>query len=212
MRAAPRRTIAITLGDPAGVGPEIVAKALRDPRLPRGFHYEVLGDAGRATPGKLTRAGARSALSALRAAAAGCRDGRYAAMVTGPVHKEAMARIDSTFVGQTEFVARACDLPDEAAVMCLTDPKLTVALCSNHCSLLEAVARLTPARIIHVARTTRDFLTRLGRARTDRPLAFAGVNPHLGEGGLFGDEDTRVVAPALRELKQQGLDLVHARG
>jgi 4-hydroxythreonine-4-phosphate dehydrogenase len=201
-------TIAITLGDPAGIGPEVVAKTLRDSRLPRGFRYEVLGDARAAKPGKLTRTGARSALKALTDAAQGCRTGKYAAMVTGPVHKEALANIQPDFVGQTEFLARACDLPDEAAVMCLTDPKLTVALCSNHCSLKDAIKRLTPKRISYVAKITRDFLQKRGVAKPR--LAFAGVNPHLGEAGLFGDEDFRLVAPAVIKLNREGVDLVHA--
>jgi 4-hydroxythreonine-4-phosphate dehydrogenase len=203
-------TIAITLGDPAGIGPEVVAKTLRDARLPRGFRYEVLGDLRGAKPGKLTRAGSRSALKALADAAHGCRTGKYAAMITGPVHKEALAQIQPDFVGQTEFLARTCGMPDDAAVMCLTDPKLTIALCSNHCSLLDALKRLNPKRIIYVAKITRDFLQRSGRARPGRTLAFAGVNPHLGEGGLFGDEDTRLVAPAVRQLNREGLAIVHA--
>src|SRR5580698_9830937 len=95
-------TIAITLGDPAGIGPEIVAKTLRDPRLPKGFRFEVLGGMRDAKPGRLTRAGARSALKALTDATQGCRSGTYAAMVTGPVHKEALAQIEPDFVGQTE--------------------------------------------------------------------------------------------------------------
>src|SRR6202044_2204700 len=107
------------------------------------FRYEVLGESRSAKPGKLTRTGARTALKALAEAAEGCRTGKYAAMVTGPVHKEALAQIQPDFVGQTEFLARACGLPDERAVMCLTDPKLTVALCSNHLATREAIRRLT---------------------------------------------------------------------
>ena len=203
-------TIAITLGDPAGIGPEVAAKTLRDPRLPKGFRFQVLGETRGAKPGKLTRAGARSALKALTEAAEGCRSGKFAAMVTGPVHKEALARIQPDFVGQTEFLARACGLPDETAVMCLTDPKLTVALCSNHCSLRDALKRLTPKRIVYVAKVTRDFLQRSGLAHRGRALAFAGVNPHMGEAGLFGDEDFRLVAPAVLKLNREGIALVHA--
>ena len=199
-------TIAITLGDPAGIGPEVVAKTLRDPRLPKGFRFEVLGDKG--SPGKLTRAGARSALRALTDAARGCRTGTYAAMVTGPVHKLAISRLQPDFVGQTEFLARACGLPDEAAVMCLTDPKLTVALCSNHCSLKDALGRLTSKKIVHVTKITRDFLRQSGISNPR--LAFAAVNPHMGEAGLFGDEDDRLVAPAVIKLGLEGIDLVHA--
>ena len=208
----PLPIIAITLGDPAGIGPEVVARTLCDSSLPKGFRFELIGGnkAAKARPGKLTQGGARFALESLREAAQGCRDGKYAAMVTGPVHKESIARIEPDFVGQTEFLARACGLPDDAAVMCLTDPKLTVALCSNHCSLKEALKRLTPKRISYVAKVTRAFLQRSGLARRGRPLAFAGVNPHMGEAGLFGEEDFRLVAPAVVKLNKEGIALVHA--
>jgi 4-hydroxythreonine-4-phosphate dehydrogenase len=209
-RAGP--TIAITLGDPAGIGPEVVAKTLRDPRFPKGFRFEIIGKekSPSATPGKLTPSGARFALKSLEEAATGCLEGKFAAMATGPVHKESIARLQPDFVGQTEFLARACDLPDDAAVMCLTDPKLTVALCTNHCSLKEALKRLTSKRIVYVAKITREFLKRSGLARRGRALAFAGINPHMGETGLFGDEDFRIVAPAVRKLDKEGIALIHA--
>jgi 4-hydroxythreonine-4-phosphate dehydrogenase len=201
--------IAITLGDPAGIGPEVAAKTLRDPRLPKGFRFEVLVQkTGKGIhPGKLSRTSARSALNALTEAAQGCIDGKYIAMVTGPVHKESLAKIQPDFVGQTEFLARACTLPDDAAVMVLTDPKLTVALCTNHCSLKDAIKKLTPKRIIYVTKITCEFLKRRGIAKPR--VAFAGINPHLGEGGLFGDEDFRIVGPAREKLAEEGIALVH---
>ena len=205
----PLPTIALTLGDPAGIGPEIIAKTLRDPRLPKGFHFEVLGQkSGKGIhPGKLSRTAARSALQALTEAAQGCRSGRFAAMVTGPVHKLALARIQPDFVGQTEFLARACGLPDDAAVMVLTDPKLTVALCSSHCSLREAIDRLTPERMVFVAKTVHRFLQHRGIARPR--LAIAGINPHMGENGLFGDEDLRIVLPACQKLREEKIIVCH---
>jgi 4-hydroxythreonine-4-phosphate dehydrogenase len=126
-------------------------------------------------------------------------------MVTGPVHKLAIARLQPDFVGQTEFLARACGLSDDAAVMVLTDPKLTVALCTNHCSLKEAVRRLTTARIVRVTKITREFLEQSGV--TNPRLAFAGINPHMGEGGLFGDEDLRTVLPAHEKLAKEKITL-----
>jgi 4-hydroxythreonine-4-phosphate dehydrogenase len=207
----PVPTIAITLGDPAGIGPEVVAKTLRDPRLrkEKGFRFELLGkESGRGIqPGKLSRPAARSALQALEEAAQGCLSGRFAAMVTGPVHKLAIARLPSDFVGQTEFLARACGLPDDAAVMVLTDPKLTVALCTHHCSLKDALTRLTPERIVDVARIMHLFLQQRGIAKPR--LAFAAVNPHMGEGGLFGDEDQRIVVPACKKLRDEKIILCH---
>ncbi len=205
-------TIAITLGDPAGIGPEVVAKTLRDPRLrkEKGFRFEVLGKEQGAgiQPGRLTRTSARVALKALEEAAQGCIEGRFAAMVTGPVHKLAISLIQPDFVGQTEFLARACGLPDDDAVMVLTDPKLTVALCTNHCSLKDALARLTPERIVDVTKITRQFLRQCGIAKPS--LAFAGVNPHMGEGGLFGDEDQRIVQSARENLQGENIALTHA--
>jgi 4-hydroxythreonine-4-phosphate dehydrogenase len=200
-------TIAITLGDPAGIGPEVVAKTLRDPRLPKGFHFEVVGEKESAgiKPGKLSKSSARIALNALTKAARGCLSGKYAAMVTAPVHKLGIARIQSDFIGQTEFLARTCGLPDEAAVMCLTDPKLTVALCTNHCSLRDAVRKLTVQRIIHVTKITRQFLQQRGISQPR--IAFAGINPHLGEGNLFGDEDSRILIPAHEKLLQENIEL-----
>ncbi|MCE0484816.1 MAG: 4-hydroxythreonine-4-phosphate dehydrogenase PdxA [Methylacidiphilales bacterium] len=204
----PHPTIAITLGDPAGIGPEIVAKTLRDPRLPRGFRYEVLGKKAGIKPGQATGASARLALDALNEATRGCHEGRFTAVVTGPVQKETLAAIKPGFVGQTEFFARACGLPDEDAVMTLTDPKLTVALCTNHCSLKEALKRLTPERIVYVTKIAYEFLRQRGIVKPR--LAFAAVNPHMGEGGLFGDEDLRIVTPACQKLTREGIELVHA--
>jgi 4-hydroxythreonine-4-phosphate dehydrogenase len=200
--------IAITLGDPAGIGPEVVAKTLNDPALPKGFHFEVLGrqNGPGLHPGKLTRTSARAALRALEEAAQGCLAGRFAAMVTGPVSKESISRLQPGFTGQTEFLARASGLPDEAAVMALTDPKLTVVLCTNHCSLKQALDRLTPERIVYVTKVTRNFLRQRGIAKPR--TAFAGINPHLGEGTLFGDEDFRIVGPAREKLADEGIALI----
>ena len=201
--------IALTLGDPAGIGPEVIAKTLRDPRLPKGFRFELLGrkDGPGIRPGRLTKTSARVALKALDDAARGCLAGKYAAMVTGPVQKETIARLRRDFIGQTEFLARACGLPDDAAVMVLTDPKLTVALCTNHCSLPDAIARLTTERIVEVTKITRRFLQQRGIAQPR--LAVAAINPHMGEAGLFGDEDLRLVRPACARLREEGLALCH---
>lgn len=200
-------TIAITLGDPAGIGPEVIAKTLRDARLPKGFRFEVLGKASRktVTPGKSTRTSARIALNALEEAVKGCLTGHFAAMVTGPVQKETLAHLQPDFVGQTEFLARGCNRPDDDAVMVLTDPKLTVALCTQHCALKEALKRLTARRIIYVAEQTADFLKRRGVKRPR--LALAGVNPHAGEHGLFGDEEKRILQPAFTALRRAGLNV-----
>jgi 4-hydroxythreonine-4-phosphate dehydrogenase len=196
--------IAITLGDPAGIGPEVVAKTLRDTRLPRGFRFEIFGKSqGKIVmPGKSSRTSARIALRALEEAVQGCREERFVAVVTGPVQKETIAQLQPDFVGQTEFLARSCERPDDDAVMVLTDTKLTVALCTQHCSLRDALKRLTSGRIVYVAQKTAEFLQQ--RGVTKPRLALAGVNPHAGEHGLFGDEEARVLQPALDALRGAG--------
>lgn len=200
----PQPTIAITLGDPAGIGPEVIRKTLADPQLPQNFHFEILGESTAAlAPGKSTRASAQLAIDALEKAVRSCLKGRFAAVVTGPVQKETVAQIVPDFVGQTEFLARACGRPDDAAVMVMTDPKLTVALCTQHCALRDALQRLTSARIVYVAQQVAAFFQRRGVAKPR--LALAGVNPHAGENGLFGDEEKRLLEPALATLRREGL-------
>ena len=198
--------VAITLGDPAGIGPEIVGKALADPAVPRHVRFEVLGELGpdgkAIPPGQSTPFSAQAALAALDQAIEGCLSGRYSAMVTGPVQKETIAQISPGFIGQTEYLARACGRPDADAVMVLTDPKLTVALCTQHCALREALDLLTSDRVVYVAQQTAAFLRRIGLASPR--LALAGVNPHAGENGLFGDEEQRILAPALATLRSEG--------
>ena len=201
------QTIAITLGDPAGVGPEVIAKTMADRRLPTGFRFEVLGNPlGKVIPpGKSSRTSARLALEALESAIAGCRDDHYAAMVTGPVQKETITPLQPHFRGQTELLALRLGLPESTAVMTLTDPKLTVALCTHHCALRDALEQLTSARIVHVAQEVAAFLQLRGTAKAR--LALAGVNPHAGENGLFGDEEKRILQPALIALRRAGLDI-----
>ena len=91
--------------------------------------------------------------------------------------------------------------------MVLTDPKLTVALCSSHVALIEAIQRLTPERIVFVTKTVRQFLIQRGIAKPR--LAIAGVNPHMGENGLFGDDDQRTVLPACKILRSENIIVCH---
>ena len=197
-------TIGLTIGDPAGIGPEVIRKALRDPQLPRGFRYRVIGDASGVVPGKPSRLSARKALAALEESVRLWKAGEISAIVTGPVQKENLAAIGFEFPGQTEFFAARCGTRREP-VMVLTDPKLTVALVSTHCSLRNAVRRLSAPKIVRVARETDLFLRQLGIRRPR--LALAGVNPHAGENGLFGDEEAGILKPALAAARRAGLDV-----
>jgi 4-hydroxythreonine-4-phosphate dehydrogenase len=185
--------IAVTVGDPAGIGPEIVRGALASPLLDQTASFEVLGDHGAARPGQPTPEGAYAALSALEAAATGALEGRYAGVVTGPIHKALMRSAGFDFPGQTEFFAHRWGAPEHA--MCLTGGSLTVALVTAHVPYREVPGLLTPEAIARTGRLLSSFLAlRLGR----RPrIAVAGLNPHAGESGLLGMEEQDTIAAGI---------------
>lgn len=192
------RRIGITLGDAAGIGPEIVAAALNSPTLPRDFEYVVIGEYPTCLPGKPTTETARAAAAALEDAAARALEGSLAAVVTGPIHKARMYEIGFSFPGQTEFFASRCGVENFA--MLLTSGKLTVALVTTHIPLRRVPETLTEGEIVRVGLLLHDFL-RLRRVTNPR-IAVAGLNPHAGESGTIGLEEKEVIAPAVKELAQ----------
>ena len=194
------RVIGITLGDAAGVGPEVVRAALESGRLDRDFTYRVLGNAEGATPGKPAPETARDALAALEDAARLTRAGEIAAVVTGPVHKARMQAEGFAFPGQTEFFANRWEARNFA--MLLTGGALTVALVTAHVPLSEVPRLLSENEIARVGRLLADFLL-LRRGGKPR-IAVAGLNPHAGEGGVLGDEEGRIIAPAVKRLVAEG--------
>ncbi len=207
-------TIGITWGDPAGIGPEVIQKALADPALPAQFAFEIVGREAAErwaqlpgeSIGRSTDQSARVALDALNEAVASWKAGRFAAIVTGPVQKETIAKLQPGFIGQTEFFAAACGIAADDVVMTMADPKMTVALVTGHCSLKRALEQITPTRIARVAHELNRFL-QLTTGR-DRPrLALAGLNPHAGEHGMFGNEEVTLLKPVAEQLRAEGLDL-----
>jgi len=198
--AGKSRVIGITLGDAAGVGPEVIRGALESGLLDRDFTYRLLGNAEGATPGKPTPETARDALAALEEAARLARAGELAAVVTGPIHKARMQAAGFPFPGQTEFFADRWGAPDFA--MLLTGGALTVALVTAHVPLKEVPGLLSGEEIERVGRLMADFL-RMRRHRMPR-IAVAGLNPHAGEDGVLGSEEARMIAPAVRRLAAEG--------
>lgn len=196
--AGKRRVIGITLGDAAGVGPEVIRAALESGRLDGDFTYRVLGNAEGVTPGNPTPETARDALAALENAARLARAGEIAAVVTGPIHKARMQSAGFSFPGQTEFFADRWGARNFA--MLLTGGKLTVALVTAHVPLKDVPGLLTIDEIVRVGRLLEDFL-RLRTGRMPR-IAVAGLNPHAGEEGLLGDEEERILMPAVTRLAQ----------
>ena len=193
--------ILITLGDPAGIGPEVIDAALASGRLPAGFDFRVIGDRSAGVAGKPTRDSAKAALDALEESARLLRETDAAAVVTGPVSKEGLQSVGFPFPGQTEFFANAFDLVDYG--MLLTGPTLTVGLATIHNALAEVPRLLTVESIFSIGKLTADFLTKTGVAAPR--IAVCGLNPHAGENGAFGNEEKTVIAPAVAALNETGL-------
>jgi 4-hydroxythreonine-4-phosphate dehydrogenase len=194
--------IGITLGDVAGIGPEVVRKSLASGKLPRGFQYEVIlkSNAPRVRPGRISTAASRFALESLRAGVDGVRSGRYRALVTGPVNKTGLARAGFRHPGQTEWLASRTGTTEFA--MMLACDRLRVSLISTHLSLAKAVRAVSTGKILEVARLTREFLLHIG---VHRPrIAVAGLNPHAGENGVIGREDSKIILPAVLKMRRRG--------
>lgn len=244
----PQLPLAISLGDPAGVGPELIAAAwaLSDAEaLPpffavgnrdliaaaaqsRGLTIPVVAiaapnealavfphalpvlDVGTApyTPGQPDDAGAALALRALEVATSLVKQGAASALVTGPIAKSRLARIGFSQPGQTEFVAEACGITAENAVMMLAGPHLRVVPITVHVALNAVPGLLTAELIRSRAAIAAHALTRDFGVAAPR-LAVAALNPHAGEDGRMGHEDRDVITPAIAALQAAGID---ARG
>jgi 4-hydroxythreonine-4-phosphate dehydrogenase len=189
--------IALTLGDPAGIGPEVIAAALAEPEVRALAEFEIIGNAAGHTPGQPTEAGARAAVDALEEAVARAKTGEFAAVVTGPVSKRQMHAVGFDFPGQTEFFAARTDTKNFA--MCLTGGALTVGLVTAHVPLADVPRLVTQGEIVRVGRLLADFARRRG-SPTPR-IAVAGLNPHAGENGDLGREEIDVIAPAIAQLQ-----------
>jgi 4-hydroxythreonine-4-phosphate dehydrogenase len=188
--------IGITLGDCAGIGPEVVDLALKSGRIPDSAEYVIIGRQPDCKPGKPTIETARAAAAALEEAVTLARRGEIAAIVTGPVHKARMHEAGFKFPGQTEFFAERCGVKNFA--MCLTGGKITVALVTTHIPLRAIPAVLKQSEIVRVGLLLADLL---GRRSNESPrIAVAGLNPHAGESGKLGREEIDIIKPAVEQL------------
>src|SRR5215467_10323385 len=191
--------IGITLGDCAGIGPEIVEFALKSGRVPDSTEYLVLGRQPNCKPGVPTPETARAAAAALEEAVTLARRGELDGIVTGPVHKARMYEVGFRFPGQTEFFAERCGIKNFA--MCLTGGELTVALVTTHIPLLKVPRALKQSEIVRVGLLLAKFLR--SRGKTAPRIAVAGLNPHAGESGKLGREEIEIIAPAVQELQSR---------
>jgi 4-hydroxythreonine-4-phosphate dehydrogenase len=190
--------IGITLGDCAGIGPEIVDLALKSDRIARLADYQIIGKYPDCTPGHPTGETARAAAAALEEAVTLARRGKLDAIVTGPIHKARMYEVGFKFPGQTEFFAERCGVKNFA--MCLTGRKITVALVTTHIPLRKVPRALKQSEIVRVGLLLADFLRCRGKSAPR--IAVAGLNPHAGESGKLGREEIEIIAPAVAELNQ----------
>jgi len=237
--------LGITMGDPAGVGPEIIAKAWAKTRSTEGSRLLVIGDAttmqrafttigqqgavravrrvqearfetdsldvlqavendlNAITMGRVQPQAGEAAYQALAQAIALAQAKEIAGIVTAPLNKAALNLAGHHYAGHTEILA---DLTGTKRVtMMLIAGSFRVSHVSTHCSLREAIERVRQERILEVLRLTHQALIRLGNSRAY--IGVAGLNPHAGEGGLFGDEELREIMPAIDLARAAGLNV-----
>ncbi len=152
------------------------------------------------TPGRISAKSGQAAREYVIAATRAALAGDIAAMVTLPMNKEATQLTDARFTGHTELIAEVCGVQD--VTIMLASEHLIVTHVSTHCSLREAIERTKFERVRTIIRMTADAVLRLNpKAR----IAVAGLNPHAGENGLFGDEEIREIRPAVEWAQSQGL-------
>lgn len=188
--------IGITWGDQAGVGPEVIEKALSSKDWGNEIEFVLIGDRIKATPGKPNLQTAEASLDALEKGASMLKSGEIDTIATAPVAKEWLHKIGFNYPGQTEFFADRLDCSNYA--MCLTGPSLTVAIVTIHIALREVPKVLSTSEIIRIGKLLADFCEK----KNKRParIAVCGLNPHAGENGAFGSEDIELIIPAIKQL------------
>jgi 4-hydroxythreonine-4-phosphate dehydrogenase len=244
----PKPLIALTMGDPCGVGPEIIVKALRSPELAGICTPFVIGDrpaleralavcgsplnvrqitAPEEAPsaprdtipllalsqlpesdiryGRPTAASGEAVYRYICSAARFCLEGRAAAMATAPISKEAMNRAGHDYPGHTELLAELCGSDD--FVMMLAGDVLRVSLVTIHEALADIPRLITFEQVLKTIRITAAGVARL-TGTTDPRLAVLALNPHCGEGGMFGGEEREIIAPAIQAARAEGIDAV----
>lgn len=221
--------IAITLGEPAGIGPDLFIQlsqqglladcvVIADPellheraaqlRLPFSSAAHTIIPVKLAVPcqsGQLNVANAAYVLHTLTLAAEGCLRGEFAALVTGPVHKGILNQAGITFLGHTEFFAKLANVSQ--VVMMLMAEQLRVALVTTHMPLSAVSAAITPTLLSNALQILQQELRRYFAIAQPKILV-CGLNPHAGENGYLGREEIDIIIPVLQQLRQTGMDLI----
>ena len=197
--------IALTVGDPAGIGPEIVAKAAADPSVRAVCEPIVFAPPAdpNIRPGQVSAAAGRAAYETIVRAVAAARRGEVDAITTAPINKLAFAQAGLEWKGHTDLLAHLCTT--EHVAMMFHSPQLKVVLLTVHVPLTEVSSLITPVLVDRTIALTKAAMVRFGVSRPR--LALAGLNPHAGEGGVIGVEDDRVLAPAVKRARDLGIEI-----
>jgi 4-hydroxythreonine-4-phosphate dehydrogenase len=198
-----KRRIAITSGDPAGIGPEIARKAADDPRVRKACEPVIYGapPGSRFKPGELSAEAGRAAYETLCSAVKDARAGVVAAVATAPVNKLAFARAGLPWKGHTDLLAHLTGSA-RVAMMFWSEP-LKVVLATIHIPLASVTNALTREVMDEIIDLSARELPRFGIAQPR--LAVAGLNPHAGEDGLLGHEERKVLRPAIEAAQKRGV-------
>ncbi len=228
------KPLALTMGEPAGIGPEITLAAYRAAGG-KGTPFFVIGDpslypgcaeidapedaaavfarhlpvmklklATAAQPGALNAGNSPAVIESIERAVAFAKDGRVGGVVTNPIHKAILKDAGFAHPGHTEFIAHLCG--GVTPVMMLAARDLRVVPLTVHIALKDVPAAITPSLIMEKARIAHAALQKDFGLENPR-LALAGLNPHAGEGGAFGREDIDVMKPAIETLRGEGIDI-----
>ena len=215
--------IAISMGEPTGIGPEVLVKALRALKHLKGATFFVCGDSFVLTkygfrsqtnvnlidlknitprqfePGVPTRESAKATLDYLESAVALIKKGKADGLATAPLSKEHVTRAGFLWPGHTEFLAHAFGVSH--VEMVFVAETLKVVLATRHVSLKDAINSITESKIVRCGDFVLDLLKRTVKVKNPR-IAVCGLNPHAGEAGLFGSEEKASIAPAIKKLNK----------
>ena len=200
-----RPRIALTVGDPAGIGPEIVAKAAKDASVLAVCEPVIFAPPAAANirAGEVSAAAGKAAYDTIVRAVEAAKRGEVDAIATAPVNKLAFAMAGLPWKGHTDLLGHLCGTPKVA--MMFHSPQLRVVLLTVHVPVSEVASLITPELVDHTIALTAEAMQRFGTARPR--LAVAGLNPHAGEGGVIGTEDDRVLAPAVERARARGITI-----
>jgi len=224
-----KKIIGITMGDPCGIGPEVIAKALAKPVIRKRAQFKIIGDynvyqklGGKLYPNcsfvnikskgsacyapmkKINRAAGQASLNYLHRAIDLLKKKEIAGLVTAPVCKEAIMVTDNAFIGHTEFLARAFSIKNVG--MMFVGNQLRVIIVTRHIPLNKISRAITPTKVYETIHLTHQALKNFFKIKNPT-IAVCGLNPHAGEGGKMGREEIEKIIPALKKARKYKINV-----